>query len=170
MKTTPNRTPATANGEPRARKDDLIVKEMPDEVLVYDLVRDKAHCLNRTAALVWNYCDGRTGAAAMTGRLERELNVPVDERVVWLALNQLSKNYLLEEQIVPPPLMAGINRRQMMRALGVAAVVAVPVVTSIVAPTPAQAQSCRGPGVPCNNDNQCCSLNCLGIGTNRVCA
>lgn len=160
MKTTPNRTRATGKGAPRARKDDLIVKEMPDEVLVYDLARDKAHCLNRTAALVWNYCDGRTSAATMTGRLERELNVPVDERVVWLALNQLSKNHLLEEQIVPPPTMAGINRRQMMRALGVAAVVAVPVVISIVGPTPVQAVSCFGAGAACTSSAQCCSGLC----------
>ena len=161
MKTTRKRTQAPAKGEPRARKDDLIVKEMPDEVLVYDLVRDKAHCLNHTAALVWNYCDGRTNAEAMTGRLERELKVPVDEGVVWLALNQLSKNHLLEENIVPPTLMAGINRRQMIRAMGVAAAVAVPVVTSIVAPTPAQAATCGPSGAPCTTSAECCSGTCL---------
>jgi len=27
--------------------------ELDDETLVYDTVRDRAHCLNRTAALVW---------------------------------------------------------------------------------------------------------------------
>jgi len=161
MKPTPKVTKATTKGEPLARKDDLIIKEMPDEVLVYDLVRDQAHCLNRTAALVWNYSDGRTNAATMAGRLTRELNVPVDDCVVWLALNQLSKNHLLEEEIVPPKLMAGIiNRRQLIRALGVAAVVAVPVVTSIVAPTPAQAATCLPPGQPCTFSNQCCSGLC----------
>jgi hypothetical protein len=166
MKIIPNRTKATANGEPRARKDDLIVKEMPDEVLIYDLVRDKAHCLNRTAALIFKYCDGHTSAAAMTGHLERELNVPVDEGVVWLALNQLSKNHLLEEKVVPPALMAGINRRQMIRVLGVAAVVAVPVVTSIVAPTPAQAATCTPSGGACTSSAQCCS----GVCSANVCA
>jgi len=161
MKTT-KRTNATVKGEPRARKDDLIVKEMPDEVLVYDLVRDKAHCLNQTAALVWNYCDGRTSVAKMAGRLGKELNANVDEGVVWLALNQLSKNHLLQERIVPPALMTGINRREMIRALGVAAVVAVPVVTSIVAPTPAQAQSCLRGGAVCQTPGQCCSGICDG--------
>ena len=163
MKPTPQGTKATTKGEPRARKDDLIIKEMPDEVLVYDLVRNQAHCLNRTAALVFTYCDGHTSAAAMTGRLERELNVPVDERVVWLALNQLSKNHLLEEEIVPPTMMAGINRRQMIRVLGVAAVVAVPVITSIVAPTPAQAATCFCAGTPCTASAQCCSAICDGV-------
>ena len=45
---------------PLARRERLLVEELPDEVLVYDLDREKAHCLNRTAALIWNHCDGRT--------------------------------------------------------------------------------------------------------------
>jgi hypothetical protein len=32
---------------PTARKDQLIVKELDDETLVYDLERDEAHCLNQ---------------------------------------------------------------------------------------------------------------------------
>lgn len=149
----------TSNG-PRARKQDLIVKEMPDEVLVYDLVRDKAHCLNRTAALVWNYCDGRTSVAKMTGRLGKELQAPVDERLVWLALDQLSRNHLLDERIVSPAIMTGLTRREMIRALSVAAVVTVPVITSIVAPTPAQAATCLPFGAVCTIGAECCSGLC----------
>src|SRR6266571_4556339 len=36
---------------PLARKEGLVVKEVSGEVLLYDLDRDKAHCLNQTAAL-----------------------------------------------------------------------------------------------------------------------
>jgi len=98
----------------------------------------------------------------MTGRLEQELNVPVDEGVVWLALNQLSKNHLLEEKVVPPTLMAGINRRQMIRALGLTAAVAIPLVTSIIAPTSAQAASLGGSGSPCCTSAECQSGLCNG--------
>ncbi len=38
---------------PHGRKDGLVVKELGNETLVYDLERDEAHCLNQTAALVW---------------------------------------------------------------------------------------------------------------------
>ena len=165
MKNTSKDKKASSATEPRARKDDLVVKEMPDEVLIYDLQTDKAHCLNRTAALVWNYSDGRTSVATMAGRLKRELDMPVDERVVWLALDQLSKKNLLDEKIVPPALMAGINRRHMMRAMGVAAVVAVPTVISIIAPVPAQAQSLGDTGAPCCSGSQCQSGICNGAGT-----
>ena len=41
---------------PSKRTGRLIVREIPGEVLVYDLVRDKALCLNQTAAAVWNLC------------------------------------------------------------------------------------------------------------------
>ncbi len=29
-----------------SRRDELVVRELPDEVLVYDLRQHKAHCLN----------------------------------------------------------------------------------------------------------------------------
>ncbi|MDQ2746969.1 MAG: PqqD family protein [Acidobacteriota bacterium] len=44
--------------KPVARREGLVIQEMPEEVLVYDLATDKAHCLNQTAAFVWKSCDG----------------------------------------------------------------------------------------------------------------
>lgn len=150
-------------GNPLARRDGLVVQELPDEVLIYDRDRDKAHCLNQTAALVWKYCDGRTSTSAIARRLERELNVEaIDEKIVWFALRELSKDHLLEDEVAPPAMLAGMTRREMVRALGVAAVVAVPLVTSIVAPTPAQAATCLPTGAGCSSSAQCCSGLCPG--------
>ena len=39
---------------PKARQEQLTVRELPDETVVYDLARHKAHCLNPTAALIWS--------------------------------------------------------------------------------------------------------------------
>ena len=61
---------------PRARQDDFVVEKLPDETLVYDLNRYKAHCLNPTSALVWRRCDGRTTVAEVAALLERELRYP----------------------------------------------------------------------------------------------
>ncbi len=146
---------------PRARTEGLVIQELPDEVLVYDRDRDKAHCLNQTAALVWRYCDGKTSVTNMARRLERDLKTErVDEKVVWYALGQLSKDHLLEEDLVSPALLTGMSRREMVRVLGVAAVVAIPLVTSIVAPTPAQAATCLNSGSACTGSAQCCSGIC----------
>ena len=76
---------------PAARQDDLVVEGFLDEVLVYDLQRNRAHCLNRTAALVWQNCDGRTTVAELAGLLASELEIPANEAMVWMALNRLSK-------------------------------------------------------------------------------
>ena len=146
---------------PRARTEGLVIQELPDEVLVYDRDRDKAHCLNQTAALVWKYCDGKTTVPTIAKRLERDLKTDlVDEKVVWYALGQLSKDHLLEESVAPPAMLAGMSRREMVRVLGVAAVVAVPLVTSIIAPTPAQAATCLNSGSACTSGSQCCSTVC----------
>ncbi|HJZ82776.1 MAG TPA: PqqD family peptide modification chaperone [Pyrinomonadaceae bacterium] len=50
---------------PRARSENLVIRELDDETLVYDMERDEAHCLNQTAALVWQRCDGRTTATRL---------------------------------------------------------------------------------------------------------
>ena len=145
---------------PLARKASLVVKEISGELLIYDQDRNKAHCLNETAALVWKYCDGQKTPTTIAKLLENDLKAPVDEKIVWYALSQLGKDHLLEERVGAPNLMAGVNRREMIRALGLAAVVAVPVVTSIVAPTPAQAATCLASGQACTSSAECCSGVC----------
>ncbi|HEY0004483.1 MAG TPA: hypothetical protein VGB17_06700, partial [Pyrinomonadaceae bacterium] len=50
---------------PLARKEGLVVRELADELLVYDTRRDRAHCLNKTASLVWQRCDGLTSTSEM---------------------------------------------------------------------------------------------------------
>jgi hypothetical protein len=148
------------NAKPIARKQGLVIQELPDEVLVYDLDRDRAHCLNTTAAFVWQRCDGKNTTTQIARTLGQQFDCPVDEKIVWLALDQLGRNHLLDRQPAPPPALMGMNRRAMVRALGLAAIVAVPVVTSIVAPTPAQAGTTLVNGSACNLGVECASGNC----------
>src|ERR671934_1982561 len=77
---------------PGAREEGLVIQELPpEETLVYDLTRHRAHCLNQTAALVWRHCDGRTTLAEIAARLQAELGIAADEELVWLALDRLAK-------------------------------------------------------------------------------
>jgi hypothetical protein len=150
---------------PRARHAGLIVRELEDETLIYDADTDKAHCLNHTAALVWKHCDGTSSVTQICDSLSQTMETTIDEKVVWYALQQFNKDGLLEEKIEPPAafIVAGMSRRQMVRTLGLTAMVAIPVVTSIVAPTPVQAQSCLPMGSPCTSTPQCCRfLFCFG--------
>lgn len=131
--------------KPQARKEGLVVKELPDEMLVYDLKHHHAHCLNRTAALVYKHCNGKTSVGEMVGLFESELGKAADERVIWLALDQLGKAGLLEERLSAPPEVGRYSRREVVRRLGLGLAVLLPLVTSLVAPTPAEAGgSCAG--------------------------
>lgn len=132
---------------PLARKEGLIIQELPDEVLVYDSAGDKAHCLNRTAALVWKYCDGSSSVADIAKVLSRELNAPVKEEFVWLALDQLEKESLLEKEAQFSLKTLGVSRREVIRRIGLASVVALPIVTSLLNPMSTKAALCSTPCV-----------------------
>ena len=147
---------------PSARKEGLVVKELPDEVLVYDLERHKAHCLNQSAALVWKNCDGRTTLSEMVGKLKDEFGDPLDEQSVWLALDQLASAKLLAERIERPAPRAGISRRDVIKRMGVAAAIGVPLVTTLLAPTAQASVSCRPCSVasPCTGQSLPCTNTC----------
>jgi hypothetical protein len=150
---------------PSARKDGLVVQELPDEVLVYDSERHKAHCLNPTAALVWKHCDGRRSVAEMARLLEKSLGTgAVSEDVVRFALNQLERDHLLEEKLMWPTGAKPISRRELVRRLGIGAAVAIPLITSILAPSVAYAGSGANPGATCTSNSDCSGgLTCQNI-------
>jgi hypothetical protein len=151
----------------KMRTQGLVIDDLPDEVLVYDLERQSAHCLNRTAALVWRSCDGNTSAAKIARRLELELDASFNEELVWMALGQLEKLHLLEQSVSVPSQFSHLSRRQLIRNLGLAAAVALPVVTSIVVPTAVQAATCQQSGNPCIPSKLCCSPLGCNAGTGK---
>jgi hypothetical protein len=143
--------------KPRARIAELIVEELDEEILVYDAVRAKAHCLNRTAGLVWRWSDGKTSVAEMARRLRRTLPLEAQgQTLVREALRCLQRAHLMEEPIVPSG-----SRREALRRLGRLAGTAalLPVVTTMVAPTAAEAATCLPIGQPCTSSPQCCPNN-----------
>src|SRR3954447_2898920 len=66
---------ALAVPKPMARRQDLIVQEVEDEVLVYDEMTAQAHCLNLEAARVWHACDGQKTEDALASELGRDAEV-----------------------------------------------------------------------------------------------
>jgi hypothetical protein len=143
------------DGHPKARRDGLVLRELPDELLIYDTETHEAHCLNETAARVWKPCDGRTSVSEIAGRIGATVDERVDEDVVWLALEDLWKRQLLEGEPAPTR-EGGMSRSQLLHRAGVVAAVSVPVVMSIAAPTAAHAASCIPSGSPCSPGQTCC--------------
>ena len=148
-----------ASPGPRARTSRLVTRDLGDELLVYDLERHKAYCLNQVAMQVYRHCDGETTIPVMARRIGNALGMPVDEQAVRLGLVSLEKAHLLDSPLAP---ILHASRREMLRTLGRAAVVVVPLVTAITVPTSAQAASgCIPEGSPCTNSGQCCpGLSC----------
>jgi hypothetical protein len=142
---------------PLARTRGLIVQELGEETLVYDLESHDAHCLNRLASLVWRSCDGRTPVHRIARRLGA-VEASLTEGVVRLALRRLERKRLLEDTL---PDARRLPRREALRQLqrgGVA--IALPLITSIVALTPAQAATCVPCGSPCNILTDTCCAGC----------
>ena len=143
---------------PRARQDELVVEELQDETLVYDLKRHKARCLNHTAALVWRHCDGQTTVAEVAALLEEQWAIPADEAVVWMALDRLSRAHLLSDRVTLPAERAQYSRREMLRTVRRVAGITLllPVIESIVAPLAAAQGSCVSLAA-CTATSQPCS-------------
>jgi hypothetical protein len=142
--------------KPVARKNGLLVRDLADEVVVYDQERHEAHCLNRTAAVVFRNADGQRSIGDLATLLTTDAG-PEAEGLVEMALGQLGEAHLLEG--APPPVPdAGLARRDAVKRVGIGAVL-LPLVTSILAPSPAEAAAtclvgagaCAGQpnGTPC---------------------
>ena len=155
---------------PNARKESLVIQELTDEILVYDLSNNKAHCLNQTAAFVWKACDGKNSINEITTNFEKQFGGKVSEDFIWLAIDQLNDKDLLIGET--PKKFAGQNRREVLKKIGLASVIALPIVASITAPTAAHAVVCSGTqttscigcpdGTPCNINMDAMIGTCIG--------
>lgn len=153
---------------PVARKNGLVIQEAGDEVLVYDVERDQAHCLNKTAAFVWRSCDGTRDVSAIADALGREFSQKVDEDLVWLAIDQLSNERLLEREI---RLAGGVSRRDAIRKIGLAAAVALPVVAMLSFPRTSLAVTCASSYCGSNSPSNGCGAGeyCCLVAGNYIC-
>ena len=147
------------NKYPVARLNDVVVQELREEVLVYNLQNNRALCLNQMSALVWQNCDGIKSPAQIASMLESALKVPVNEVAVRFAIQELIVHELLSRP-ASPNAVAEISRRDLVKTLGAAAAVTLPVIFAVVAPAAAQAastSSCVQTGGACTSTAQCCT-------------
>jgi hypothetical protein len=128
---------------PCARKSEILTQKLSEETMVYDTISHRAHVLNQTVALVWESADGRNSIDEIAQILHRQLGLPADRSVVLLALEELSESGLLQEPVQAEVGPERLTRRQVAQrlALAGASLALVPLVTSVLAPTPAMAVS-----------------------------
>lgn len=143
--------------KPAARRTGLVVRDLADEVIVYDLERHQAHCLNRTAASVFRGADGTRSLDDLGALLGDGFDREEREAAVRMAIDQLASAQLLDAGLPPGTPAEGPSRRSVLRQAGLGAALLLPAVVSMLAPTPAEAAAtcvtaCTGqlPGTPCN--------------------
>jgi len=118
---------------PKARTADIVTQNLKTEVLIYDLKTNQAFCLNETLAKVFNACDGQTPLES----LKRASHFTDD--LIHLALAELEANELLEDYANDH--FAGMSRREVVRRVGLASMIALPLIAGITAPVAADAAS-----------------------------
>jgi hypothetical protein len=165
--------------KPAARRTGLVVRDLPAELIVYDLERHQAHCLNQTAASVFRGADGTRSLEDLGTLLGEGFDRAEREAAVRMALDQLASAQLLDP-LSPVEPGGGLSRRSALRRAGLGAALLLPAVASVVAPTPAEAaatctQDCTGQlsGTPCNCPASTtappCDSSCDGAGNCSGC-
>jgi len=150
---------------PKSRNEDIVVQEMGKEILVYDLKTNRAVCLNETAAIVWRLCNGKRAVSEIADEAGKQMKSSVDENLISFALDQLKKDGLLSEGFEQNERFPGLSRREVIRKVGLGAMVALPIVSSIVAPRAVAAQSgCTVPVGVCITAQgfALCAVGCAG--------
>ena len=150
--------------KPQSRQSNLVVQDLENEILIYDLNINKVYCLNETSAMVWQLCDGKRTVSDIARQLSKKLRIEVSDDFVWLALDRLKKDNLLENSEGFEINFGNLNRRQVIKKVGLASMIALPLSSSLVAPKAIAAQSQCGicPTLGCGSFSDGCGniLNC----------
>ena len=138
--------------KPLARKSNIVIQEMENETLVYDLISNQAFNLNQTSALIWELSDGNKSISEIAENLSKKFQTPVSIEFVWLALEQLAKSDLIENINEIGSQFEDISRRELIKKIGLSTAIAFPIVSSLMAPMAIHSQSgfCGG-GCQCPN-------------------
>lgn len=143
------------NYRPNAKINDIVTQNCADELVIYNLITNKAYCLNNPLAEVWQLCDGQRDISIISAELSKKTGMSVTEDYVWLCLNELQTKGLVS---LPDSktLLTNSNRRKLIKQVGLTTAVALPMLTLLVAPKASNAASNGGTCNPALCDSNCC--------------
>jgi hypothetical protein len=157
---------------PKARTADIIQQEADKELLIYDLRANKMFQLNETSKRVYEAC----------GKLsfnELKQTYRFTDDLINLTLDELQRNNLLENPT--SDYLSGVSRREIIKKIGLGTMIALPLVSSLIAPHSLQAASTFAAGSrtlnqSCNTSTDCNQANapdCVAVrgqsSTGRAC-
>ena len=129
---------------PLARTTDIVVQTLGKELLIYDLNTHKAFNLNETSSIVYQACENSLNFED----LKRKHKFTDD--LIHFALDDLKANALIADY--QSNHFGNLSRREVIRRVGLATMIALPVIAGLTAPLAAHAQSAA---------NVCAANNCV---------
>ena len=140
---------------PKAKADNIVTRILENETLIYNLTTNQAFCLNETSAKVFEVCNGKRTFGELKKKYE------FTDEIIYLALDGLLKEDLITNDYTSP--FAEVSRREVIRRVGLASMIALPLISAIIAPHPTHAasDSCRVDGV-CYLSGQNFCAGCAG--------
>ena len=128
--------------KPRVRQSGLLSEDMHGERVIYDNGNKKVHHLNPTMTWVWEHCDGSRTIDELVAALHSDTGCDDARGLITSGLKQLAEANLLERGSVDRTALESERNTVSRRAAVIAGVsIAGPIMTSILAPTPASAKS-----------------------------
>lgn len=124
---------------PETMNNNIVTQKSANELLIYNTKSNQAICLNETATAIYEYCSSNKSFED----LKADYNFSDD--LIYLGLNQLAQDNLIEAS--GESVFNLVSRRELVRKIGLTSMVVLPLVSSIVAPSAANAASrCVNPG------------------------
>lgn len=77
---------------PRAR-DEVLLRRVGNEWVLFDASGGKAHVLNLTAAVVWTYCDGSHASDAIAEAIGRDIPNAPPKGAILLDVTQVLRRF-----------------------------------------------------------------------------
>ncbi len=127
--------------------------------MVLDPVDLKVHHLNASAAMVFERCDGHKSLVELVSTVPPTVPETEARRYLEATLELLAEANLLEPEVNTA--YSGLGRRSFLK--GMAKFAALPVVASVLIPTPSQASTCVPQG-ECENAQTLVDDPCAGLG------
>lgn len=81
------------------RRNDLLVREVENENIIYDHTNNSVHSLNITAKFIWDFCDGKHAVSDIAKEVTAKFNIDSDTALKDLkkTMDSFKKNHLLQE-------------------------------------------------------------------------
>ncbi len=81
------------------KRDDLLVREVENENVIYDHTNNSVHSLNITARFIWDFCDGKHNLSDITQEITSKFNIDSDTAHGDLknTIEEFKANHLLQE-------------------------------------------------------------------------